>query len=152
MSTFTNKIKNIFGASNNTAYTSTGANITTSNSTTGTIYTNTPGTSITNTGGWSTIVGGINNTVSSSTYLEPELSIHNAKLSHTYKNGEQFFQHEILVVRIHRDQDNRITKTENICQYWIGSPYKELIEYKNTSIEDKPEIELVIRTLRTIQL
>ena len=29
---------------------------------------------------------------------------------------------------------------------------KEKIEYKNLSVEDRPEVDLVIRTLRTIQL
>ena len=157
MSTITNKIKNIFGVSNNTTYTSTGTNITTSNSTTGTIYTNTPGTSIygssssVSTAGWNTLIGGSNNTASVAQNIH-ELSLNNSKLNHTYTGGEQFYQHEILVVRIHRDKDNKIIKSENISQYWIGSPNKENLEYKNLSVEDRPEVELIIRTLRTIQL
>ena len=81
---------------------------------------------------------------------QPTLEIKDSAMVHTYRMSENFYQHELLITQIFRDQNHNIVDSKVICQYWIGSPSKETIEYKRMG--KKTPVELVIRTLRTIQL
>lgn len=82
--------------------------------------------------------------------FQPTLEIKDNAITYTYGMSENFYQHELLVTQIFRDQNQNIVKSKVICQYWVGSPSKEKIEYKR--LGKKSPVELVIRTLRTIQL